>query len=654
MCSFVVTLNGQSLEWVFLPDGDENFVGCVSNSSIGDSTACFGLAYIPGETGTVSSYTVAYFVECNNDMDPVISANSCIMDDNTAVFPDCASSGFTFLQASGQNGNFAVATGDSLIIHQICITLGANDTIEVLLDDITGATVSMDLPGGVPYTDEPSVPEIISLTDTIFGFVPCDTSKVCSMDFGSEDTRISFDLNGNDNILDAASDTSLTTSLTFDVYDEINEICQIPGGMDDIELTIELLTTQDQYGHFFLDTLAGEEHKLLQASDGLQLELPFGSSITSESSSADTRGLVFRVEFAGHIGIYADQFSVDLADVNSIGEVFESAAVIFYDALQVPYDTIVYNGFYQDSSDLSGNCILNTTASAWESTGDGIGSFFLDSLNRVDPTDPCNPLPGTSTKDTVSIRAVEDAGISPTDYIGGFEVIIMGEDIAAPSTRDDGSEMDGDDDIISNANTSTNAILQSKIMGFTVDGCVFNPIILPVDFLYFTAKETRNQAALEWKTANIVNHSHYEVEWSRDGRSFVTLGKVESGTETNGVFTHEFTHISPEHGLNYYRIKQLDFNGKYAYTDIEVVAIDRLVTQLSAVYPNPTNDEINIEFLEPKSEEIAIELYSIHGEILSQVVTSQETQIFTLNLQSYPMGTYILRVGNEIHRLVKN
>ena len=649
-----MSLHAQSLTWVFLPDGDENFTGCISNSSIADSIACFGLAYIPGETGTVSSYTVAYFVECNNDMDAVISANSCIIDDNTAVFPDCASSGFSFLQASGQNGNFAVTAGDSIIIHQICLILGANDTLEVLLDDITGATVSMDLPGGIPYTDEPAVPESITLTDTIFGFVPCDDSKVCSMDFGSDDTRVSFDLNGNDAILDAASDTSLTTVVTFDIYDEVSEICQIPGGMDDIEVTLQLLTTQDQYGHSFLDTLAGEEHRLLQESDGLMLELPFGSSATSESSTADTRGLIFKVEFAAHIGIFADQFSVDLADVNSTGEVFESAAVVFYNEYKIPYDTIVYNGFFQDSSDLSGNCNLNPMGSAWETTGDGIGSFFLDSLNRIDPTDPCNPLPGTSTKDTLSVRAVEDAGIDPTAYIGGFEVIIIAEDIASPSTRDDGSEMDGDDDIISNANTSTNAVLQSKIQGYTVDGCVFNPVILPVDFLYFRGIERSNQVELEWKTSNILNHSHYEVEWSTDGRNFNRLSEVHDGIENNGIFIHRFIHKTPENGLNYYRIKQVDLNGRFSYTKIELVSFASAVSQLSHVFPNPTNDEVNIKFAESKQEEITIQLYSIHGEVLSQTIVSQESANFTLDLLEYPKGTYILKVGSEIHRLIKN
>ena len=403
----------QELEWVFLPENDIN-TSCTSTSSVQDSTACFGLVYFPSTAGTVTSYTLGYFIDCNQGNNAILSGQSCVMTDNTTILEDCSGLGLSLLLASGQDGSLAVNAGDSVILHQVCLEIGIGDSLTVALDDFTGISIGLETPAG-PITDFPSTPSSIELIDSVFAIVPCDvTNKVCSFNFGSNETRNAFEINGNGNILDAASDTLLQDNLVLNIYDEINEICQEPGGLDDVSISLELLTTQDQYGNAIIDDLAGETHRIAQATDGLLIELPFNVDTLSESSSSDVRGISFKVDFALHIGIFAEQFSVDLSDVNSSGEIYESAAVIFYNEFDIPYDTIMYEGFYDVSSDLSGQCNQNSLGDAWVSLGDSIGSFFLDSLNRVEIVDPCNPTAGVSTNDTISVHAVQDAG--PVSY----------------------------------------------------------------------------------------------------------------------------------------------------------------------------------------------------------------------------------------------
>lgn len=643
----------QELKWVYLPENSTNN-SCTSSSSLQDSTACFGLTYFPSTTGSITSYTFGYLIECNDGSNSILNAESCSMIDNTVVFEDCAGSNTSFMIASGNDGSVAISAGDSIILHQVCVDLAAGDSISVELDVFTGVTISLDTPSG-PVTDTPMTPSTVELIDTVYGLVDCAASKVCSFNFGSDEPRSSFVLNGNDNIMDASSDTLLINTLMFDFYDELNEICQLPGGENDVTVTMELLTTDDQYGNAFLDTLAGSGHRIKQESDGLLVELPFNMGLDSESSTSDIRGVSFKVDFELHIGIYADQISVDILDANSKGEIFESAAVIFYDAYDIPYDTVIYNGFYQDSTDLSGLCNFITIGNAWSTTGDGIGSFFLDSLNRVNVNAPCNPVEGVSTNDTISVRAVEDAGLDPMDIIGGFEVIVMGEDVAAPSSRDDGSEMDGDDDIASNLPTSTTGVLTSKFAGYSVDGCVFNPVILPVNFIEFKLRKENGFPHLTWKTTDHIDHSHFEVEWSKTGRDFQKIGEViESSFLEQVIHSYEFTHEeNKSSGIQYYRIKQVDVNGAYEYTEVKTITLDNETNAHFDIFPNPSDGFFNITFDQVIESDKEVKIYSVQGQLLKEQIMNKGVQQISLDLAELPKGSYFIRINNTVKRMVK-
>ncbi len=119
---------------------------------------------------------------------------------------------------------------------------------------------------------------------------------------------------------------------------------------------------------------------------------------------------------------------------------------------------------------------------------------------------------------------------------------------------------------------------------------------LPVDFLYFNAKPEENTVVLNWATASEVNDDHFEVERSGEGTLFEYVESVKAYGNGNSTLTQKYNAIDskPYNGTSYYRLKQVDKNGAYKYTNM--ISVNFNATFFLSVYPNPasSNLEINV------------------------------------------------------------
>jgi hypothetical protein len=130
----------------------------------------------------------------------------------------------------------------------------------------------------------------------------------------------------------------------------------------------------------------------------------------------------------------------------------------------------------------------------------------------------------------------------------------------------------------------------------------FNGGAAPVTWLRFKADLTKNNkdVILDWATATEVNNSHFDVERSFDGKNFEVIATVNSsaiGGQSSMILN--YNHLDQavnEIGKNvlYYRIKQVDFDGAYAYTNTEVVYL-KAIKDLK-IYPSPVSNDLNISF----------------------------------------------------------
>lgn len=157
---------------------------------------------------------------------------------------------------------------------------------------------------------------------------------------------------------------------------------------------------------------------------------------------------------------------------------------------------------------------------------------------------------------------------------------------------------------------------------------------LPVNFVDFTANVSGDNVLLDWQVTNEVNNNHYEVEQST-GSTFTKVGTVNA-TVGGGIKNYGFTHTTPsKNATNYYRIKQVDNDGKFSYSPIRSVRFDSK-TVLS-ISPNPASSFINVSSTQSN---INIAIFDGNGKkVANKLLTSGNARLDISGLSS---GTYIV------------
>jgi uncharacterized repeat protein (TIGR01451 family) len=154
--------------WVYLPNGAGSG-SCSSGSDCSSNTLCFGLIYTPGVTGTLESYTTGFFIDCVNGNDPIVSNSSCVMIDNSLEVEDCGVSGTVYFNSSGNTGGVPVTQNVSIQLHQICITLGAGQSVLIDEDETTDLSTSVVLTNNGLVSEFPSFTNYEISFDAICG-----------------------------------------------------------------------------------------------------------------------------------------------------------------------------------------------------------------------------------------------------------------------------------------------------------------------------------------------------------------------------------------------------------------------------------------------------------------------------------------------------
>ena len=157
---------------------------------------------------------------------------------------------------------------------------------------------------------------------------------------------------------------------------------------------------------------------------------------------------------------------------------------------------------------------------------------------------------------------------------------------------------------------------------------------LPVNFVDFTANISGDNVVLDWQVTNEVNNNHYDIEQST-GASFSKIGTVNA-TVGGGIKNYGFTHTTPtKNATNYYRIKQVDNDGKFSYSPIRSVRFDSKT--VLTVSPNPASSFINISSTQSN---INIAIFDGNGKkVATKLLTSGNARIDISGLSS---GTYIV------------
>jgi hypothetical protein len=152
--------------------------------------------------------------------------------------------------------------------------------------------------------------------------------------------------------------------------------------------------------------------------------------------------------------------------------------------------------------------------------------------------------------------------------------------------------------------------------------CVVYEWIIPVELTSFTASVNENDVTLNWSTATETNNQGFQVERSSGGE-FENIGFVEGYGTTTEIQTYSYTDKNVEVGTYSYRLKQIDFDGTFEYSD--VVEVDLLTPKtfaLSQNYPNPFNPSTIVEFSLATDSRVSLKVFDVLGQEVMTVVNS--------------------------------
>ncbi len=168
--------------------------------------------------------------------------------------------------------------------------------------------------------------------------------------------------------------------------------------------------------------------------------------------------------------------------------------------------------------------------------------------------------------------------------------------------------------------------------------------------------QVNKTALLQWQTVNEESLAGFTVEKSMDGSTFSSIGFVTSTGNSNVKLNYSTIDQNPFIGINYYRLKLTDIDGKFSYSNVATVHITGDGFSLSTS-PNPAK---NILFVQAtgSNEPAALVITDLNGKILQQTkIFLNRTTNIQLNISGSPRGIYNLQLlkksGTEIKRFIK-
>lgn len=158
---------------------------------------------------------------------------------------------------------------------------------------------------------------------------------------------------------------------------------------------------------------------------------------------------------------------------------------------------------------------------------------------------------------------------------------------------------------------------------------------LPVSFIGFGAKKTEAGTQLIWNVAGERDVQAYQVERSTNGRDFIKLGEVAATNSTS----YSFVDKQPANGLVFYRIKEIDIDGKFKYSTIVRFSIDSNIGLRA--YPSPAKDLVTIEHKVNVAGKLSIT--TADGRVVKQLDTKPDLGQTVINISNLKGGLYIVR-----------
>lgn len=192
---------------------------------------------------------------------------------------------------------------------------------------------------------------------------------------------------------------------------------------------------------------------------------------------------------------------------------------------------------------------------------------------------------------------------------------------------------------------------RTGLNGFSAFATAQSVTPLPVELVNFTGEAKPEFNHLSWETASETNNDYFVVERSTDGNVFVAIGTVDGAGSSTQYHSYSFNDMMPADGMNYYRLKQVDFNGQATYSNIVSLEFHLGNMVVNNVHPNPTSGVIEFNFGSPEETEIHYVVTDVTGRIIvdEHRTVRAGTSVLSTSLDGQGAGVYSLKVTEEKH-----
>ena len=233
---------------------------------------------------------------------------------------------------------------------------------------------------------------------------------------------------------------------------------------------------------------------------------------------------------------------------------------------------------------------------------------------------------------TNNFLAVSNQAIAPGD--GGTIIITVKGVVSVLSRNSTANIQRLNPSFYPNENTNNNNL--TAALGVAPAG------LLPISLLDFAATKQSKVVGLNWQTSTEQNSSYFDVEFSKDGSNFTSIGKVNAAGSSSTLKNYSLVHLTPVNGINYYRLKLVDVDGTFKYSAVRSVKFSNSIS--IAIMPNPTTDRVFITSSEGGVLQSVV-LYATNGKLLQQVNNFALGK--SIDLSSYAPSVYILKLVDK-------
>jgi len=343
---------------------------------------------------------------------------------------------------------------------------------------------------------------------------------------------------------------------------------------------------------------------------------------------------------------YRNAFQPRIQSGNVIGKSYVVFKICFYEAGTT--NPVALENVNATAIDIDGNATLKEFARI--DVGAGGTATYMSTTTDLSIL---QLLPGDFIGE--NILGIERSGIDTSSYANMFTAsntnissftVRYGTNTTLPST--------------------TQRQFSLYMKGFTYP----NQTTLPLELLSFNAILNKNKVDLNWVTLWEKNLSHFEVERSFDGKEFTQIASVfgvgNSDFKSNYSFSDHNLGLSDNtvsaqsRGIIYYRLKLMDIDGKYGYSDIRVIRIGKFNEAVKVMtYPNPVVNDVRITVPnEWQGKEVKYDVFNASGRMVYSIRNSSASQTEVINMSGMGKGFYVVKVsmGAEVvqQKIIKN